>query len=170
MRERNINIVIMQLIKAEYLLPQRDIAVHVGKMTVDSVNKGIIDRHRDVFHSHSHLKGRSVMAHARLRGPALHDSRIRRGKRVIVRLEPIVKTPECMLSQSPVRGLLEQNEICLREFMFLARAVFYRCKLEIRILKTVRNFLRCLEDLAEICHDLFFLCRKNVRFLIDQLL
>ena len=168
--QRHINIIVVQLIQAEKLFAKLYIAVHRRHMTPHALHKSVIDRSRNVLSCKSHRARALVMPCSRLRCKAFHNSGISGSQSISMRGIPLIEAAECILPQCPVSGLLQQNEVCLRQLPLISLPILHGIKRKIRIHQTVCDGFRSFQNLGKASQQLFRLCREHMRLLIEKLL
>ncbi len=108
-RQRCIDIIVMQLIQAENLLAQCDIAVHRIHVVMHSLNQIVIDRYRNVIGSHGCLTGTFIAAQLCLGSGSFYAACIGRGKCMNMLAVGIVIGHKAVFTKGAVCAHLQRN-------------------------------------------------------------
>ena len=168
--ERRIDVIIVQLIKAEQALAKFYVPVHSRHMSVNGLDQVVINMGRDIVVGHRHFPGRAVMTKLCLCGFRLDCCRIGGCQRIAVTAEGLIVIPERILAQRSVRLALQQDIVGLVQFMKFAICIRGGFERHVRIAQVLSDLLWRTEDLAEAGQDSLLRSAQNMRLLLEIIL
>ena len=113
----------MQLINAQHLFAQADIAVHGGHMLADGRNEVVIDLGGHVLPCHSHGAGGRIIAGSSLGGGGLDGAAVHGREGIDVLAVALVVAVESVLAQNTVGTHFQRHKIGAGDLDSLSCAV-----------------------------------------------
>ena len=161
--QRRIEVIHVQLVHAQQLLAQADIAVHLIEILVDGLDQLMVNARRDLGAVERSLQRRGVFACVGKELQLLDVGVKRRGTGVAEALIRGIVVLKCALAQDAVGRLEAGNIGALTDGMLCAILVHSGLKLQVGVGEHRENVLRGLGHFACGGQQLFFRGRKNVR-------
>ena len=160
----------MQLINAQHLFAQADIAVHGGHMLADGRNEVVIDLGGHVLPCHSHGAGGRIIAGSSLGGGSLDGTAVHGREGVDVLAVALVVAVESVLAQNTVGTHFQRHKVGAGDLDSLSCAVLDGIKQQVGILQIVVGLGGRGHDLAKAGQQLFLSLGQGVGLAAQQIL
>ena len=168
--QRGVDIVEMQLLHAQHLLAQADVAVHRGHMLAHGGNQIVVDLGGNVLPCHGHSAGGFIVAGVCFRHRSLDRTGIGGGKGVDVLAVALVEAAEGILAQNAIVVHLQGNKAGAGDLDILTGGILGGFKHQIGIVKTLVRLGGCLHDLPEAGKQLFLGLAQGMGLAAQQVL
>ena len=153
--QRGIDVIEMQLVDAQHLFAQADVAVHGGHVLADGGDQVVVDLHGHILPCHGHGAGGLIVAGAGLGGGSLDSTGVGSGHGVDVLAVALVEAAESILAQDTVGAHLDGHEVGAGDLNFFPLGVLGGVKDEVGVLEVVVSLGGSLHYLAKAGQQLF---------------